>query len=89
MDLPTSVIDEYNCHTDVHGGIVEPSKLEDITVGYGILCFVIPIAGWILGAVWKSANPIKAKSANKLAWYGFLFNLVVSFLSGIISSVIL
>ena len=88
MDLPTSIIDEYNGDTDIHGGIVEPSKLEDITVGYGILCFVVPIAGWILGAVWKSENPIKAKSANKLAWYGFLFNLVVSFLSGIISSAI-
>lgn len=88
MDLPTSIIDEYTGDTDVHGGIVEPSKLQDITVGYGILCFVIPIAGWILGTVWKSENPIKAKSANKLAWYGFLFNLVVSFLSGIISSAI-
>ena len=88
MDLPTSIIDEYNGDTDIHGEIVEPSKLEDITVGYGILCFVVPIAGWILGAVWKSENPIKAKSANKLAWYGFLFNLVVSFLSGIISSAI-
>lgn len=88
MDLPTSIIDDYNGDTDVPGGIVEPSKLEDITVGYGILCFVIPIAGWILGTVWKSENPIKAKSANKLAWYGFLFNLVMSFLSGIISSAI-
>lgn len=88
MDLPTSIIDEYNGDTDIHEGIVEPSKLEDITVGYGILCFVVPIAGWILGAVWKSENPIKAKSANKLAWYGFLFNLVVSFLSGIILSAI-
>jgi len=88
MDLPTSIIDEYTGDTDVHGGLVEPSKSEDITVGYGILCFVIPIAGWILGAVWKSENPIKAKSANKLAWYGFLFNLVMSFLSGIISTAI-
>ena len=86
MDLPTSIIDEYPGATDAH--VVEPSKLEDITVGFGILCFVIPIAGWILGAVWKSENPIKAKSANKLAWYGFLFNLVVSFLSSIISSAI-
>lgn len=84
MDFPTSIIDDYNSDTDVHGDIVEPSKLEDITVGYGILCFVIPIAGWILGAVWKSENPIKAKSANKLAWYGVLFNLVISFLSSII-----
>ncbi len=88
MDLPTSIIDEYTGDTDVHGGLVVPPKSEDITVGYGILCFVIPIAGWILGAVWKSENPIKAKSANKLAWYGFLFNLVISFLSGIISSAI-
>ena len=88
MDLPTSIIDEYTDDTDVHGGFVVLPKSEDITVGYGILCFVIPIAGWILGAVWKSENPIKAKSANKLAWYGFLFNLVVSFLSSIISSAI-
>ena len=88
MDLTTSVIDENSGIIDVHGGGINQSKLEDITVGYGILCFVIPIVGWILGAVWKSRNPIKAKSANKLAWYGFLFNLVVSFLSGIISSVI-
>lgn len=88
MDLPTSIIDEYTGDTDVHGGLVVPPKSEDITIGYGILCFVIPIAGWILGAVWKSENPIKAKSANKLAWYGFLFNLVMSFLSGIISSAI-
>ena len=88
MDLPTSIIEEYTGDTDVHGGLVVPPKSEDITVGYGILCFVIPIAGWILGAVWKSENPIKAKSANKLAWYGFLFNLVMSFLSGIISSAI-
>ena len=88
MDLPTSIIDEYTGDTDVHGGLVVPPKSEDITVGYGILCFVIPIAGWILGAVWKSENPIKAKSANKLAWYGFLFNLVMSFLSGIISTAI-
>lgn len=88
MDLPTSVIDEYNGSTDVHDEVITPPKLENITVGYGILCFIIPIVGWILGAIWKSKNPIKAKSANKLAWYGFLFNLVTSFLSGIISSAI-
>ena len=80
MDLPTSVIDEYKDDTDVHGGLVELSKSEDITVGYGILCFVIPIAGWILGVVWKSQNPVKAKSANRLALYGFLFYFALTFL---------
>ena len=85
MDLPTSIIDEYPGDTDVQ--LVGPPKLEDITVGYGILCFVIPIVGWTLGAVWKSKNPIKTKSANKLAWYGILFNLVMSFLSSILSAI--
>ncbi len=84
MDLQTSVIDEFSGSTNDNGNITALTKSEDITVGYGILCFVVPIAGWILGAVWKSKNPIKAKSANKLAWYGFLFNLIVSFLSNII-----
>lgn len=89
MDLRTSIINESD-NEDSH--VVdyddELTKLEDISVGYGILCFVVPIAGWILGAVWKSTNSKKAKSANKLAWYGFIFNIVVSFLSGIILNAI-
>lgn len=89
MDLPTSVLNSDNTNDAITTPSLNPQPVaDDITVGYGILCFVVPIAGWVLGAIWKSGNPIKAKSANKLAWYGFLFNLVVSFLSGIISSAI-
>ena len=81
MDLPTSVVEEYD------DGSVNPISKEeyeelvkytsDITVGFGILCFVFPIAGWILGAAWKSKFSIKSKSANKLALYGFLFYIVI------------
>lgn len=80
MDLPTSVIDDIDDEPDP-----KPINSEDVTVGYGILCFVIPIAGWILGFIWKKEYPVKSKSANKLAWYGFIFNISVSFLSNIIS----
>lgn len=71
MDLPTSVVEEHDDDSDV-----KPAA-KDISVGLGILCFLFPIVGWILGAVWKSKYPAKAKSANKLALYGFIFNIVV------------
>jgi len=88
MDLPTSVL-----LRDKTGDIIiqpEPSHplpTEDISVGYGILSFVVPIAGWILGCVWKKTYPTKAKKANKLAWLGVLFNLFVTFLSNLFASI--
>ena len=61
--------------------VLPPNKTDDdFSVGYGILSFVVPIAGWVLGSVWKSTDPIKAKRANKLAWLGLLFNIVMYFL---------
>lgn len=82
MNLQTSVIDESDEGTDPDESSTS-EKTEGITVGYGILCFFIPLAGWILSAVWKSENPVKAKSANKLAWCGFLLNLTFSILTEI------
>ena len=84
MNLSTSVIDEHDDDKEVFGEVNGVLESENITVGYGILCFVVPIVGWILGAVWESRNPIKAQSANKLALYGLLFVLVVSFFFAII-----
>lgn len=88
MDLPTSVL-LRNKTDDI---IVQPEPshplpTEDISVGYGILSFVVPIAGWILGGVWKNTYPVKAKSAIKLAWLGLLFNIVITFLSNLIASI--
>lgn len=60
---------------------------EDIPVGYGILSFIVPLVGWVLGGIWKKESPIKAKKANKLAWFGFLFNIVLTIISSIIASV--
>lgn len=87
MGSPTSVLHPEKTD-DV---IIQPDPpqptMEDISVGYGILSFVIPIAGWILGGIWKKTNPLKAKRANKLAWLGCLFNLIVSLLSKLIASI--
>lgn len=88
MDLPTSVL-----FPDKTDDIIKepdpphPLPTEDISVGYGILSFVVPIAGWILGGVWKNTYPMKAKRANKLAWLGLLFNIVITFLSNLIASI--
>ena len=62
-----------------------PTVIDEITIGYGILSFMIPIVGWILGSKWRISFPKKSKMANKLAWYGFLFNLLSLFLSKIIN----
>lgn len=82
MDLPTSVLEE---ETELRNEYVEDEpvslNVEKITVGCAILSFLVPIAGWILGYVWKQNAPVKAKSANRLAWYGFLFNCVLTILA--------
>lgn len=84
MDLPTSVLKEYGGTTGTLVNQPETVASEQISVGYGILCFIIPLAGWIIGAVWKPKYPLKAQTANKLAWLGFLFNLSISFITSII-----
>ena len=77
MGLPTEVIADDDVFDE--DDKLPPVNMEDISVGYGILSFLVPIAGWILGYVWKSQSPVKAKKANKLAWFGFLFNIITSF----------
>ena len=82
MDLPTSIIHDYDSITQSETS--EQTHYDKIGVGYGILCFLIPIVGWILGSVWKSTNPNKSKSANKLAWCGFITNIIISAITSII-----
>lgn len=85
MDLPTSVVDDDNFVTDTYTSN-NTTKKEEIDVNYSILCFLIPILGWILGSAWQSENSTKSELANKLAWYGFIFYLVIISIFGITSS---
>lgn len=82
MDLSTSVLRD--------GSVVyldppePPVNVSGISIGYAILCFLVPIVGWVLSHVWTSEYPMRAKSANRLAWFGFMFNIVVYILSIIV-----
>lgn len=49
---------------------------ESIGVGYGILAFLIPIAGWIMYFIWKDDSPKKASQANTIAWISFAINMI-------------
>ncbi len=49
---------------------------ENIGVGYGILAFLIPLAGWIMYFVWKEDSPKKASQANTIAWISFVINML-------------
>lgn len=78
-DLQTTIIDDIDDPV-----IDDPSRntknnSERLGLGYGILSFICPIAGWILGHVWKEQYPTKAGKANRLAWIGFILNILSSF----------
>lgn len=49
---------------------------ESIGVGYGILAFLIPLAGWIMYFIWKDSSPKKASQANTIAWISFVINIL-------------
>ena len=49
---------------------------ESIGVGYGILAFLILIAGWIMYFIWKDDSPKKASQANTIAWISFAINII-------------
>ena len=50
---------------------------ESINIGWGILAFLIPLAGWIMYFVWRDETPKRASQAATLAWIGFGLNLLM------------
>lgn len=59
-----------------------PTIIDDkISIGAAIVSFLMPLAGWILGGIWKKKFPRKSKKANKFAWFGFLFNIITIIIS--------
>lgn len=72
MDLPTKV---------VNGGG------STLTSGQSILCFIVPVAGFILGALWQTQSPNMAKMASKLACFGLLLDILLfATLAGVLNS---
>lgn len=53
-------------------------KEESIGVGWGILAFLMPLAGWIMYFAWRDEYPHKASQANTIAWISFAINVLLS-----------
>lgn len=79
--LPLRGVRPYDGDTHYEPVHSDPSQYvyvtdESIGVGYGILAFLIPIAGWIMYFAWKDDSPKKASQANTIAWVSFVINLL-------------
>ncbi len=54
-------------------------KEDKLGIGWGILAFIIPIAGWIMYFSWKDETPNRANSACILATISFVLNVISVF----------
>jgi len=53
------------------------------------LCFMIPLAGWILYFVWKDSFPKRAGACAKWGWIGFGIGMVLNIFYWIIVGIAL
>ena len=83
--LPLQGGNAFEAETSYNGGGYQdmdfhPSKQdESIGIGWAILAFFLPIAGWIMYFVWKDETPKRASQANTIAWVAFALNLLSIF----------
>lgn len=57
-------------------------KEEDVLgIGWAILAFLIPLAGWIMYFCWNDRTPNRASKAAGCAWAGFGLNVLMSLIS--------
>lgn len=76
--LPQQGVRPFEGETKVTGIM---SKDEGgLGVGWGILAFLIPVAGWIMYFCWKDDAPRKASQASSLAWVSFAIGFVLNLL---------
>lgn len=57
------------------------NTMEGIGIGYGILAFIIPLAGFIMYFVWKDSKPKCASQACVIAAISFVLNILGVFAS--------
>lgn len=52
---------------------------DELGFGWGILAFVIPLAGWIMYFFWKDKTPNKANGAGLIGTISFIINIITIF----------
>lgn len=65
IDSTREIYNNYSINTD-----------ENLGIGWGLLAFFIPIAGWIMYFIWKDDYHKKALQASILAWISFIISLI-------------
>ncbi len=53
-----------------------PYKADKLEIGWGILAFIIPIAGWIMYFAWKDETPNRAGIAGLIGTVAFVINII-------------
>lgn len=82
QNAPNNMVEEqpkenYMVHKQVVAPIVQTNATDDSgSIGWGILGALCPVAGWVLGGVWKNTKPKSAKIANAGAWVGFILGIL-------------
>lgn len=72
--LPLSGVNPFEDETH-HYYPPTPAKTDSLGVGWGILAFIIPLAGWIMYFCWREETPKRASQAAMWAWIGFGANV--------------
>ncbi|MDR3267448.1 MAG: FHA domain-containing protein [Tannerella sp.] len=81
--LPASGHRVQEVETAYRGGYPEipqqeyyPSTNDKLGVGWGILAFIIPLAGWIMYFTWKDKTPNRANAAGIIGTIAFVLNII-------------
>ncbi|WP_195629507.1 FHA domain-containing protein [Bacteroides finegoldii] len=74
----TSVI---NANNNVQAGTSVYYSSDSLAIGWGILAFLIPLAGWIMYFCWRSETPRRASQAATCAWWGFGVGILIRILA--------
>lgn len=65
-------------------GIPMQEAQERPNAGFSVLSFFFPLVGLILYIVWMNSHPVWSKGCGKWALIGFIVNIAVSVVSGIL-----
>lgn len=63
----------------VYNPVSPPVQKEESLHWFLCIVSLVPLVGWVLWGVYKEEHPRKASLAAKLAWSGFLINLLLLF----------
>lgn len=67
----------WNSRTSTH------EEMPSLGCFLSVVCFISPLIGWILWALYRNEHPKKASRAAHIAWMSFAINVIITLLLGI------